>query len=484
MTTTPHGLARRSVGTGTVWIFGVSASAPMTVLAGGVVTTFAVTGVVAVPASFLVLMAALLLFSVGFAALARDIPHAATFAAHLALGIGRPAGVAAGAVAVLAYNAIQISLYGLLGATASALLGGPWWAWALAAWAVVAGLGVGHIALSTRLIGALLVAELLVIAAFDVAGFAHPADPAELFSPLAPDRLAVDGVGGVLALGVAAFIGFESVTAFREETTHPRSVQRALLATVTFLGLFYAVSSWALATAVGPTDVADAARTAGSDIPFTVLATHLGAAVAGFGLVLLVLSIVGAMISFHNVVARYVFALGREGVLPFGFGTTLGATSAVPVGGSILQSVLAATCILAFALADADPIAMFTLLSTLAAIGVMALMIAASTAVIAVYRAPDRPGRPGTGVRLVAPAAGATALTGVLVVTLANLGSTLGAGAHLAWLLPTAVTTVAAAGAGWALWLRRHRPDVWDAIGRSQPKPLAVLDRALSPYEL
>jgi amino acid transporter len=201
MTTTPHGLARRSVGTGALWILGVSASAPMTALAGGVVTTFAVTGVVGVPTSFLVLTAGLLLFSVGFAALSRDIPHAATFSAYLALGLGRTTGVAGGMVALLSYNAIQVSLYGLLGATVSSLLGGPWWVWALVAWAVVAGLGVGRVGLSARLVGVLLVVELLVIVAFDVVGFTAPAEPGDLFGPLAPDRFAVEGVGGVLAFG-------------------------------------------------------------------------------------------------------------------------------------------------------------------------------------------------------------------------------------------------------------------------------------------
>jgi transposase len=38
---TPYGLARRSLGSPVLWLFGVSASAPMTVLAGGTVATFA-----------------------------------------------------------------------------------------------------------------------------------------------------------------------------------------------------------------------------------------------------------------------------------------------------------------------------------------------------------------------------------------------------------------------------------------------------------
>lgn len=50
--------------------------------------------------------------------------------ALLATGLGRTTAISGAAVALLAYNSIQIALYGLLGATASGLLGGPWWAWA------------------------------------------------------------------------------------------------------------------------------------------------------------------------------------------------------------------------------------------------------------------------------------------------------------------------------------------------------------------
>ncbi|NGM15638.1 hypothetical protein O3597_04000 [Verrucosispora sp. WMMA2044] len=49
--------------------------------------------------------------------------------------------MAGGLVALLAYNAIQISLYGLLGATLAALLGGSWTVWAGIALATVSAYG-------------------------------------------------------------------------------------------------------------------------------------------------------------------------------------------------------------------------------------------------------------------------------------------------------------------------------------------------------
>jgi len=109
-------LARRSAGAGSLWLFAVGASAPLTVVAGAVVATYATTGVVGLPLSFLVLAAALLPLAVPYVAMARHVGHPAVFYALLGRMSG-VVGVAAGWVSLLAYNAIQISLYGLLGDT-------------------------------------------------------------------------------------------------------------------------------------------------------------------------------------------------------------------------------------------------------------------------------------------------------------------------------------------------------------------------------
>ena len=84
--TAPTGLAKKSIGTSSLFWFCVGASAPMTVLAGSVTATFALTGVAGTPVSFLVIALALYLFSVGYVAMARHVPHAATFYAFFARG--------------------------------------------------------------------------------------------------------------------------------------------------------------------------------------------------------------------------------------------------------------------------------------------------------------------------------------------------------------------------------------------------------------
>ncbi|MDT5027736.1 MAG: hypothetical protein QOE61_4162, partial [Micromonosporaceae bacterium] len=134
-------LARRTLGSGALFVFAVGASSPLTVLVGGVVATYALTGVVGVPLSFFVIMAVLGLLAVGYVAMAKHVVHSAPFYAQLARGFNPALGVAGAAVALLGYNAIQISLFGLIGATMVGLVGGVWWAWAAGAWLVVAVLG-------------------------------------------------------------------------------------------------------------------------------------------------------------------------------------------------------------------------------------------------------------------------------------------------------------------------------------------------------
>ncbi|WP_307794831.1 hypothetical protein [Leifsonia sp. TF02-11] len=86
----PHPAAHRRLGVPAVTFMIVAASAPLTVLAGGVTTTFAVTGVLGVPLSFLLLGAVLAIFAVGYAAMSRYVTNAGAFYSYVSQGIGRP----------------------------------------------------------------------------------------------------------------------------------------------------------------------------------------------------------------------------------------------------------------------------------------------------------------------------------------------------------------------------------------------------------
>jgi amino acid transporter len=107
----------------------------------------------------------------GYVAMTQHITNAGAFYAFIARGLGRPAGVAAALVALLAYTFLQVGLYGAFGpnaqeeAAAHLHLHAAWWAWALAAWAIVTALGLARVDVTGKVLGVLLSAEVIVIMA-------------------------------------------------------------------------------------------------------------------------------------------------------------------------------------------------------------------------------------------------------------------------------------------------------------------------------
>ena len=200
---------------------------------------------------------------------------AATFAALLTHGLGRTVGAAAAFVAVLSYNCVQIGLYGLLGADARGAAGRP-----------VVGVGARRVdgcggdRLSGRHPrGAGRGRRPHPRAGDDRAVRRRGAHPSRAgrcrgggLQPWSPDLLAADGVGGVLAFGVAAFLGFETTAAFGEEVRSDRSVGRATGDVPGVPRDLLRDLGVGAAVAVGPDHIVDAARDPSSGIPFSVLA--------------------------------------------------------------------------------------------------------------------------------------------------------------------------------------------------------------------
>ncbi len=230
-------LARKTVGAGGMWVFGSASSAPMVVLVGGIVATYGSTQVQSLPLLFLLIGGVVALLAVGYTAMSREVPHAAAYYAILARGLGREMGVAAGIVALVAYNAIQISLYGLLGATLVDLVGGTWWVWSALALLLVSVFGVRAIALSTRLLATILVLSLVVVLMFGTASLVDPGAGSIDWSGFSPSGLFVTGIGGAVALCLAALMGVDAPASFAEEANDERAVTSSVFAGVAFLAV-------------------------------------------------------------------------------------------------------------------------------------------------------------------------------------------------------------------------------------------------------
>jgi amino acid transporter len=453
----------------------------LTVLIGGIVSMYSLTGLTGVPLSFLVMMVLLGMLVVGYVAMSRHVVHSAPFYAQLSQGLSPQLGVAGGVVALLGYNAIQIALYGLVGTTLANLAGGPWWGWAGAAWLAVAVLGQLRGATNAKVLGSLLALEIAVIALFDIAAFSNPAEHTISLAPLMPSNLLATGASGVLAFSMASFTGAESTSAFGEEARSPQTLIRATLIGIIFLGVFYAATAWAYATASGPGEVIKPLGSAAS--PFETLGRVFGQEMVTLATLLLVTSALAAMSAFHATVARYIFALARERVLPSAWAkVSSGSAGGAPLGGSLVQSVVAAVTIGAFLAAGADPMGtMFVWLSTVGAFSVLVLLTISAMAARAFF-ASGRGAHESIWVRQVIPSAGSVIGILVLLFMSSNLTSLLGTppGSLLKWLVPAGVAGVLGLGWLWGLWLRQARPQVYAQLGKGTPNPLTVQDQRLS----
>ncbi|WP_100447250.1 APC family permease [Glycomyces xiaoerkulensis] len=474
-------LAQGRLGTRRVLHFSLTAATPLTVIAGGVPVMYALAGQIGIAVAYLAMALVLGLFAVGYIAMARHITNAGAMYAFVARGLGRLPGVGAAWIAATAYSALQISLYGLLGLQAASLLDRffslavPWWAAALAAWALIALLGTHAVGLNAGVLAVLLVVEIAIVLVFTGSNFLHPVGGSVSFAALDPTRLIGPGTaaGAVLALAYVGYIGFESPTVYAEEARNPRrTVPRATGLTILILALIYVLASWSMPVAAGDERIIGLA-TADPDIMFTLAGQQLGQTWAAVGQVLLFTSITAAALSFHNTTSRYLFALGREQVLPAWLGRTSPRTLA-PAAASLTQSVLALAVIALWAVTGLDPLVhLFYYMGTSAGLALITLVTVCAVAV-AVFFWRDRRGESAWTARL-APAGAVAALSGVWYLSTVHFHTLLGVAdeALLPRLVQAAILALALLGLAWGLYLKHARPEVYSGIGHGAKAALA-----------
>ncbi|MFI1971068.1 amino acid permease [Streptomyces cinnamoneus] len=457
----------------------VAASAPLMVTAGVMPTTYGTMGIVGQPLLFVILGVVLTLFACGYAEMSRHVHNAGAFYAYIARGLGGTAGAAASVVALVAYSTLQFGIYGIFGFEVSGLLadhfgtGVPWWVPALAAVATIGVLGWLKIDLSAKVLGVLLLVECVMVGLFDVAGLTDPGPEGVSLHAFDPTTLSGGGLGTALCFTIAAFVGFEQAAVYAEETSRPQVVvARVTFLAVGFAAVFFALSSWALSVAAGPSAIVDTARAQGPGLLFDLTGARLGSGFADLMHLFYVTGTFAALLSFHNVVARYAFAMGREGLLPAAVGRTARASGA-PAHGSLLQSAVSALAVLLFAVTDdgpqGDPTApvqrLFTWSGNVGALGIIVLMAATSAAVITFFV------RRGAA-RLQAPRLTACGLAGAALLVMACyavkdsavlVGA--GPGSALRWVLPGVVGAAVVLGLGYGLVLKAVRPRVHARIG-------------------
>jgi len=464
-------LARDRLGVPAVLFFVLAGVAPLTVAAGVIPSAYATTGLTGIPAAFLVIAVILALFATGYVAMTRHITNSGAFYAFVSRGIGRVVGVAAALVALLSYSFLQVGLYGAFGPNAASEAAthlhvhAQWWVWALGAWAVITVLGLLRVDITGRVLGVLLCAEIAVILAETVSGLADPAGGHLSFATLSPAALTSAGFGtfGVLAVvAVLGFVGFEQAPVLAEEARNARrTIPAATYAALGMIAVVYAGASWAMAARNGDSHVVAAAGQQGPGLLFGLGGSGALSQAAQW---LFLTSLFAAALAFHNCVWRYMFALGRENVLPAALGRTGGNN--IPKAASLVQSATGLAVIVAYALGGWTPMTdLFFWLGTTGGFGVLILLALTAIAVIAFF-ARDPRGETAWP-RLIAPALAAVLLAIIVVLAVLHYGTLLGvpAGATAAWALPASYAVIAVIGLAWGLILKIRRPQTYAGIG-------------------
>jgi len=457
-----------ALGTLDLVFFVVAAAAPLTVMAG--VAPLAIRfGGLSAPSGYLLAGIVLAVFAVGFTAMSRHIQNAGAFYAYVAKGLGKPAGVGAALLALVAYSLVAIGLTGAFASFTSAtvqdLLGlsTPWEIWAFSLIAILAWLGYRRVTFSAKVLGVALALEvaILLALAFPVLfqggaeGFpSEPLDPRTIFSP---------GLGAMLVLAFGAFIGFEATAIYSEESRNPRrTVPRATYIAVAFLALFYTFITWTIIAAFGPERALVVAARDPEGMFFAAMADYVGRWASDVMRVLIVTSAFAATLAFHNAASRYFYALGRERVLPPLLGRTHPTTHS-PWAGSFTQTALAVVVVGGFALAGADPyLQLFLWTSGPSILGLVVLWALCALAVVGFFRR----GRQDATFwqRLVAPVLAFVGLGVASALIVANFDLLTGAGSTTNALLIGSVPVVFAIGVIRALWLRRKNPSAYEAL--------------------
>lgn len=467
--------SQRKISTFSLVCMIIAASAPLTVLAGGVTTNYAVSGLMGVPFTYLALGLILIIFVGGYAIMSTRIHNAGAFYAYVTAGLGPRQGIASALLALVSYNMMQIGLYGIFGFSMSTTLQSlagftlPWWVCALIGWGIIAVLGARSIDLSAKVLGVLVLMEFLVVLGVSI--FSLMVAPEGISAQsLRPEEFFTPGIGVLLAFGFAAFMGFESGAIYAEETKDPhRTVARATYIAVVVIALFYALSAWAWTMGVGPNNMISQSREYGPDLLFIWLGNY-SQTVASVANILFVTSLIAALLAFHNASARYFLALGRTQVLPAFFARS--NEKQVPLGGSLAQSGLAILVVGIFAFAghnseygDLFPVVtLFTWFTNAAAFGLVFLLGATSVAMFAWFA--RRSAEFSLWTRAIAPAISAISFAIIAGIILWNFDLMIGADGFspLVVIMPGVILLSGVGGLVWGHALGKRNPDIYSTF--------------------
>ncbi|GAA3439870.1 APC family permease [Kutzneria kofuensis] len=469
-------LRANSVGVVGVVFMAIATAAPITAMTGNVPVAVGFGNGIGAPAGYLFATVVLTVFSVGYVAMTKHITATGAFYGFVSQGLGRVVGLASGLLAVMAYIVFEASIVGIFAyfaqSTVLAQFGVhlPWQLFAAIMLAATAILSYFDIHLTSRVLGVMLVGEVSMLFLMAVAVLVRGGGPDGI--PLSPvDPLnAFGGPAAGLGLFFAfwSWVGFESTAMYGEESREPKkTIPRATLISVVGVGIFYVFVSW---MAIAGNGLARSVQVAAQDplgFFFGPTETFVGHwAVLLFQWLLITGSFACGM-AFHQCAARYMYAIGREGLIWRRLGRTHPEHGS-PFVASFTQTVIAVVIVALFSLAGQDPyLSLYTLMAILGTMAILIVQTLCSFAVIGYFSRNHKESRHWF-TTFTAPLLGGIGMIAVVWLLVDNLDAAAGAAASTPFFhaIPWIVGALFVLGVVGALALRRFRPETYAVLGR------------------
>jgi len=409
------------------------------------------------------------LFCVGYVQMVRRITRPGAFYNYIARGIGRPSGVGAAMLAAVGYPVGLIGTYASCAYTISTTLGSLGihvsYTWSFVALAAVVGvLTWRRIDISALASGIIVSIELLLILALLVSIVIHKGAGAFQPAVISPSVFHYGDWTVALIFAILSYQGFEAGALYAPEAKRPeKSVPRALYLSLLVPTATFFFTSWILASLSGAAGFSDFVTKHGFvAFIFYEVTEYLGRAGLWLFSIGVILGLTVCSLAVNNFMARYLFGLSHDGLLP----RVLSRTNkhGAPSVAAFTLLGISALFGLGSLLVHVDPYMQLTPVSfgigTLTSTG---LQLLASASVIGFFLrrpAADR----HWWKTLVAPILATLLLLGALVAELTGFSYVTGVSAAWTNVLPLISLAALIFGVIFGFWLKRNRPTVYTGI--------------------
>jgi amino acid transporter len=492
-----------------VLFMAVANAAPITAMSFNVPIAIGYGNGIGASGGYLFATIVLTIFTIGFVAMARYVTTAGAFYGFISQGLGQVWGMASGLLATVAYIIFEGSLIGGFAYFASSYVLAP--AGINVNWIIIAILGtllIGiltyfSITLAAGVLSVTLVAEVLLLLGLAITVFAKGGPDGWMFGDIVPPQNAFNSLeagafgtqvaGGAAAIGIFfafwSWIGYETTAVYGEESKNPkRNVPLATMIAVIGLGLFYTLMSWVVVVGNGAAQAVEISAGANPvDLWLGLVQQNMGTIAVDVYKLLLVIGSFACALAFGNASARYIYAISREAAFA-SVRNSLGKINAKhqsPANAVILQTVITLVICLAFYQftnvyvpdADGNPVAtpelvpyvnLYGLIAVIGTAMILLVQTITSFAVISYFWV-KKTHKGNFITTLVAPLIGAAGMLYALYLLWTNraFAAGLGSDSLVFALMPWYIVGILVIGFGYALWVKKARPEIYDEIGQT-----------------